>query len=588
MGRGERMLVAGVVFLGAFLLFAVEPMAAKVLLPVLGGASGVWLACLFFFQMMLLLGYGWAHWLVGRGGGMVGRVHAGLLGVGVVGMGVAWWGAGRWGTGLEGWAGRHPAWAVPVLLGGGVGVPFFLLSATSPLVQGMWGRWVGDRGDGAGRVGGDGFGEGVPYWMFGLSNVGSLLGLGLYPTVVEPWLTLRQQEMGWAAGFAMYAGLMGWLVWRMGCVGKGWPGADAGFSAALPFAQDDDADPSGAGRFAQEGEAGGSAALPSFGMTEGGGGTEHVAEVGVGSWTWRGMVFGLGAVASAQMGAVTGHLTQNVAAIPLLWVLPLGVYLLSFVVAFEAPGWYRRSVVVRLMVVMLASLGYLLSKTDVSLPIAFGIGFFLVELGVACWFCHAEVYRLRPFRQAQGRLAGARRATEFYLLLAGGGALGTLCVGVLSPLVFRANYDLALTFAATAGMALWVTWGEGWGPRMLWTVSTVGSLALVVLLERGYARGSVVELRNFYGALRVTQTSVPPQAGVSRLLLNGQIEHGMQWFGGDWRTVPMTYYAEDSGVGRLLTWVLRRADEAGGGGGAGGGHAGRLRAGGGCVSVLRD
>ncbi len=498
-------------------------MGAKVLLPVLGGASGVWLASLFFFQMVLLLGYGYAHWLVGRVGEVVGRVHVGMLGCGVVGLGLAGWGFGRWGTGLAGWAGRHPAWAVPLLLGCGVGAPFFLLSATSPLVQGLWGRRAGE-------------GE-VPYRMFALSNAGSLLGLGMYPVVMEPWLTLRQQEVGWAIGFVGYAGLMGVMVWRLaepGVRGE-WAGAEAGPSTTAAPSLRMTTVESGA---------------PWIRVTTGEKAGAKLAKAGV--WEWRGMVVCLGAVASAQMGAVTGHLTQNVAAIPLLWVLPLGVYLLSFILAFEAPGWYRRDVVVRLMVVMLASLGYLLSKTDVNLPIALGIGFFLVELGVACWFCHAEVYRLRPLEPAQGGLGETRRATEFYLLLAGGGAAGTFCVGVLSPLVFRANYDLALAFAATAGMALWVTWEEGWGPRMLWTVSTVGSLLLVGLLARGYAKGSVVQLRSFYGSLRVRQSYVPPVAGVSRLLLNGQIEHGMQWFGGDWRTVPMTYYAEDSGVGRLL------------------------------------
>lgn len=530
-----KLLVGGVVFLGALLLFAVEPMGAKVLLPVLGGASGVWLACLFFFQMVLLLGYGYAHWLVGRAGAVVGRVHAGMLGVGVVGLGLAGWGFGRWGAELAGWAGRHPAWAVPVLLGCGVGAPFFLLSATSPLVQGLWARVAGE-------------GE-TTYGMFALSNAGSLLGLALYPAVLEPWLTLRQQEVGWATGFVGYAGLMGWLVWRL--------------SHNDPFRSSEVSSGERAGGWAWAGATAGpfnklragssTAAAPSLRTKGGERAWSRLASVTNGSqvWQWRGMVVCLGAVASAQMGAVTGHLTQNVAAIPLLWVLPLGVYLVSFIVAFEAPGWYRRDVVVRLMVVMLASLGYLLSKTDVSLPIALGIGFFLVELFVATWFCHAEVYRLRPLAGAPGQ-AGARRATEFYLLLAGGGAVGTFCVGVLSPLVFRANYDLALVFAATAAMALWVTWEEGWGPRMLWTVSTVGSLVLVGLLARGYAKGSMVQLRNFYGSLRVRQSHVPPQAGVSRLLLNGQIEHGMQWFGGDWRTVPMTYYAVDSGVGRLL------------------------------------
>ena len=114
---------------------------------------------------------------------------------------------------------------------------------------------------------------------------------------------------------------------------------------------------------------------------------------------------------------MTSHLSQNIAAIPLLWVLPLGVYLLTFIVAFEAPGLYRRWIMVRLLVVLLAALGYMLSKTDVSLPIQISIGFFLAELFFACLFCHAETYALRP--------ANPGESTLFYLLIAAGGAGST-------------------------------------------------------------------------------------------------------------------------------------------------------------------
>ena len=252
-----------------------------------------------------------------------------------------------------------------------------------------------------------------------------------------------------------------------------------------------------------------------------------------------------------QLAAVTSHLTQNVAAIPLLWAVPLAIYLLSFALAFDLPGLYQRALLVRLLVVMLASLGYLLSKTDVTLPISLSILFFLVEMFAACWFCHAELYRLRP--------EGTRAATRFYLTVAAGGAAGTFFVGVLSPVLFRSNYDLPLAFAMTAAVALWVTWNDGWGQRMLWTVSTVLGLALVGMLGNAYREDTIVRLRNFYGALRVKQKDSVAQAfggpiGMrNRVLLNGSIEHGMQWYGtDDLRRTPMTYYAEDSGVGLVM------------------------------------
>ena len=150
------------------------------------------------------------------------------------------------------------------------------------------------------------------------------------------------------------------------------------------------------------------------------------------------------------------------------------------------------------------------------------------------------------------RPRGSRAATEFYLWIAAGGAAGTFLVAVLSPLVFRSNYDVPLAFALTAMAALVVTWGSGWAQRMLWGVGSVLAFTLVVLLHRQYTHDAIVRERNFYGSLRVRETHTPPQAVTVRTLLNGTIRHGMQWFGGGFRTMPTTYYAEDSGVGMAM------------------------------------
>ena len=477
------------VFLGAALLFAVEPMAAKVMLPVLGGSSAVWLASLCFFQCALLLGYGYAYIATGE---MRGRTVASLIGLR---------------GGVVEWIGREPqspALAIFVGLAGMVGLPFLLLSATSPLLQ----VWVARRS-----------GKGVPYRMFALSNVGSLLALLSYPLAVEPYVTLRWQRLGWAAGFCVYAALCGWVALR-GAAGTGSEAVEEEHN--LRFAQNDEQgkDRAQASEHEETGRERGRAGSP--------------------WWLW----FGLSAAAAMQLCAVTSHLTVNVAAIPLLWVVPLATYLVSFVLAFEFPSLYRRGVVVRLLVVMLASLGYLLSKTDVSLPIGMSVAFFLLELLCACWFCHAEVYARRP--------AGARAAARFYLVVAAGGAAGTMFVAVVSPLVFRANYDLPLAFAMTAAMATVVTWEDGWPQRLLWGVSTVLCFALVAMLYNGYRIGAIVNVRNFYGSLRVKETHQPSQAGTSRVLLHGSIKHGMQWFAEEYRHEPTTYYARDSGVGLAM------------------------------------
>ena len=515
---GSRWVFGGAIFLAAFLLFLVEPMAAKELLPVLGGSSAVWVTCLVFFQAALLLGYLYAHWMT-RGGAGWRWVHLGLLGLGVVAVAwTAWWPVRAVGDAV------HPVGTIFRTLGMTIGLPFLLLGASSPLLQ-VWMARVEGRG--------------VRFGLFALSNVGSLLGLAAYPLLIEPHVTLRGQRVGWAVGFVAYAGLMAWIAGRDGVWGEG-SGRQAHLSDDETVAKvghtdllDKDQlaiDPTLS--FAKDGAPGG------FGVS------------GVSGPWLRAMWFLLPMGAAMQLAAVTSHLTVNIAAIPLLWVLPLGAYLVSFIVAFEGPGLYRRGIVVRLMVVMMAGLGYALTKTDMSLPISVGIPFFLVELFAGCLFCHAEVYRLRP--------AGRGETTTFYLMVAGGGVAGTFLVGIVSPLVFSANYDLGIAFLVTAVLAMLVTWNDGWGQRMLWVVGSGLLAALVVMLHVAYRRQVLEVERNFYGTLRVTQKDSP--AGPVRMLTNGTIQHGTQIF--PWQQpglerVPTTYYAEDSGVGLAIGSAAR-------------------------------
>ena len=472
--RAIRNLYGSAIFLGAFLLFAVEPMAAKRLLPALGGSSAVWITCLVFFQVVLLLGYLYAHWLGRiRPARTAGLLHIALLALAALLLAlVAQPDLSR--------AAGHPLTAIFQALTLTIGLPFLLLASTSPLLQ----LWLAREERG-----------GVPWRLFALSNAGSLLALALYPTAIEPHLALGLQRKMWGCGFALYAVLCAVLAWHARATG----------SAAEPRPAEDE---------------------------------PHSP------WRAKLLWFLLPAGASMQLCAVTSHLSENIAAIPLLWVLPLAVYLLTFIAAFESPRLYRRWVIVRLLVVMLASLGYMLFQTDVSLPILLSIGFFLVELFFACLFCHAEAYALRP--------ANPSEATLFYLLLAAGGAAGTIFIGIGCPLLFDANYDVALAFLATAALALAVTWQNGWAQRLLWSVGTALLLTLVIVLHIAFARSTLVEVRNFYGALRVRQSLYPPQAHTVRTLLHGTIEHGTQWFATEFRRTPTTYYAEDSGVGLAI------------------------------------
>jgi hypothetical protein len=463
------------IFLSAFLLFLIEPIAAKELLPILGGSSAVWITCLVFFQAALLLGYLYAHGMARGGlGGRWRGVHLAVLALSLVVLA----GTAYSRVDFSGGTG-HPVTTIFLALGLSIGVPFLILGSTSPLLQ----VWLSRSDEGK-----------VSYGLFALSNAGSLLALVAYPFLIEPHVSLKVQKEVWSAGYVAFAVLSAWLA--VGAKGR---------SEAVP-------EPDGIGM--------------------------SVARSSVATkWLWFLLPMG----AAMQLSAVTSHLTVNVAAIPLLWMLPLAAYLISFIVAFEVPWLYRRGIAVRLLVLMLASLGYALSKTDVSLPIGLGIVFFVVECFVACLFCHCEVYRLRPQSTSE--------TTLFYLLIAAGGVAGTFFIGIASPLIFEANYDLALSFLMTALLALAVTWSDGWGQRLLWLTGSGLLLVLVFMLHTVYRREAMLEVRNFYGTLRVKQNYADPQGFATRMLLNGTIQHGTQWFGPGMSKVPTTYYAEDSGVG---------------------------------------
>jgi hypothetical protein len=475
MSSSSRLLYGITVFLGAFLLFLIEPMAAKQLLPSLGGSSAVWLTCLVFFQVALLLGYLYAHWLT-RYGCLGWRRHLYLASLLAAVLLLA---AQRIHPVELNSGSDHPVTTIFATLTFTIGLPFLLLGATSPLLQVWFFRtWGGS----------------VPYRLFALSNAGSLLALVAYPFVVEPHLTLGFQRTLWSFGFLVYAVFCA-LLTR--------PVKDAAVQTSTV-----NEDP-----------------IPPSRRTS--------------KWLW----FLLPMAAAMQLSAVTAHLTVNIAAIPLLWMLPLAAYLLTFILAFEFSTLYRRGIVVRLLVVMLASLGYAISKTDVSLPIGIAILFFLIECFLAGLFCHAETYALRPQRSSE--------TTLFYLLIAAGGAAGTFFIGIASPLIFSANYDLAISFFITALLAIPVTWRDGWPQRLLWSTASTLLLIFAIMLHSAYARDAILEVRNFYGTLRVKATTTP-LGDPERMLLNGTIQHGTQIFGEGLTRTPTTYYAVDSGIGLAL------------------------------------
>ncbi len=472
----ERVLFGGAVFLAAFLLFLVEPIAARQLLPVLGGSSSVWITCLVFFQTALLIGYLYAHWLAQRSRSVVFL----LVIAAAAASAIAW--ATIHASQMSSVA--HPILTVFRVLGTYIGIPFIVLSATSPLLQVWWAR--SESGP-------------IPYRLYALSNLASFLALAIYPALIEPNVKLHTQRLVWTAGFLAFAFLLATLAVRMRNVPL----------VADPPESDPDAPPA-------------SRADQLF---------------------WVLLPMG----GAMQLSAVTAYLTANVAAIPLLWVLPLGVYLLTLILAFQFRIALPWGIIARFMVVMLGALAYSLTKTDAGWPLWLSILFFLVELFFACIFCHSGAVRLRPARSSQ--------ATLFYLLFAAGGALGSFLIGIAAPLVSTYNLDLPVTFLFTALLALAVNWRGAWNQRLLWVVASAAMLALVFMVRNSYKHDTTVATRNFYASLRVTQDLFSYPGATVRTLMNGSIQHGTQIFGtDDLRRTPTTYYARNSGIGFAMQY----------------------------------
>jgi len=498
--RPRVTLYVSAIFLSSSLLFLVEPMAGKRLLPLLGGSSAVWITCLVFFQTTLLLGYLCAHAIATRLSRLAQLVAYGLL----LALSL-----------VQVFARLNPhphastvrpvfsvLWVLTML----IGLPFLALSATNPLLQSWYAHGRSEHASAA-----------PPYRLFALSNFGSLLALLAYPVLVEPIFSLRTQTLAWSFGFLLFVVFCGVII--------------AGRRKIPDLREREIALSPDVSVAASTTSQAGTAAVPSL-----------LPDV-VPSPGERTLWLLMAACGSLLLSAVTSHLSQNIAAIPLLWILPLTIYLLTFVLAFNGGKIYQRWLMVRLLPLALGGVGYLIADTTMDVPIMISIPLFCLTLFIGAFFCHGELYLRRP---------SARYLTQYYLLIAAGGALGSMFVGVLAPMVFSGSYEMAWSLVYTAALAAALMWRQHWAWRIFWPAAAAALLVVVVLQERADRENAIVQVRSFYGTLRVTDEETE-DAGRYRTLIHGTIQHGTQFMASEeLRRLPTTYYSRDSGVGLAL------------------------------------
>ena len=470
---------AATIFVSAFLLFLIQPVLAKQILPWFGGAAIVWTTCMVFFQLVLLLGYAYAHGLARLKPRTQMAIHVALLAASLAFLPItpdaAWKPNG----------GENPVTGILALLFATVGLPYFLLSSTSPLVQSWFAR---------------AFPGSSPYRLFALSNFASMSALLGYPFLIEPWYRNAEQSLYWSAGFALFVLLCVALAWRSRSL------APLTVEGGQTAATSDEARPSG-----------------------------------------RAIAFWLllAAMGSVTLLAVANHLTQNISSIPLLWVVPLALYLLTFILCFEGRAWYRRDAYLGLLMWVLCMMAWFLADKSLQFELLWHIGVFCLGLFVVCMFCHGELALRRP---------GPRYLTLFYLVVSLGGVIGGILVGIVAPVMLPGYLELEIALVMISAIAMFTNFHRPLPVvAMLVVVAafTTGALAYRV---HTFTEDTVFVDRNYYGVLRVKEMrsrSDDPETAY-RSLVHGAILHGEQWLSEKWRRSATTYYKTTSGIGRTL------------------------------------
>jgi spermidine synthase len=478
------------IFLSAFLLFQIQPIIARYILPWYGGSPAVWTGCMMFFQVALLFGYLYAHLLANR---VPSRrqpiVHLSLLALSFLLLPI---------SPPDSWvptAGGQPAVQILALLSITVGIPFVLLSASAPLLQ----HWFSGVHPGK-----------SPFRLYALSNLGSLIALLSYPILFEPQFTIDTQANTWSFLYLVLAAVLAWC--------------------GITFAK-----------------------------TGGTGDQSAVVTVPAVSALDRVLWVALAACGSTILLAVTNHICQDVAVVPFLWILPLSLYLISFIICFDKDIWYQRGIWITLLVLVLGPLLHLMFQefSDPWISIFYQVGIYCLALFACCMVCHGELARRR---------SAVPHLTTFYLYVALGGALGGVFVNLIAPLLFAGFWELHVALAGTvilAGICIGidkqllatrrrkVTFSSAW---------SVASLALIVLLGLQIRTGTVDSIyhgRGFFGVMFVYEWDVGARDH-ERGFYHGKIQHGRQAMHPSMLHRASSYYGVNSGVAEAMQFHPRR------------------------------
>lgn len=476
------------VFSSAFLLFLVQPLIGKFILPWYGGSPSVWTTCMLIFQLLLFCGYAYAHWLSRLSFYRQTTIHLALLLIAICTLPIT--PSAQWKpTDTD-----QPAWQIIALLMACVGMPYFLLSATGPLIQSWFARSLPRTS---------------PYRLYALSNLGSLLALVAYPFVIERWWSKPDQTLAWSIGFALFA-----LI----CCASALFGLVSEKSA--PATRDCESE--SAGKSQRQ------SALPA-------------------SMLW----FALSAIASISLLATTNQVCLDVAVIPFLWVIPLALYLISFILCFDGDHWYQRWVFIPLAILTLP-VAWFFTLLPANGSLLWQLTVYFTALFAVCMICHGELVRLKP---------DVKHLTRFYLTISAGGSCGGLFAGLLAPMLFVDYYEFPLAILGFSLLLLLVLFREAaFESRVLIRTAGLTAFSIWLLCIGAFASAGgrsskyLAMARNFYGSLKVEKEISNGSVRTPRQLIHGRIVHGAQNVLSPRRNLePTAYYGRQSGVGLMIS-----------------------------------